>query len=394
MIPLSPVELLVVVIIMVAIAGWRWRQSRTEVHGPLPRASAAQSFAFEEPVLFQGKVGRIADQAPAWQEAMYAIGQKLRRAKVRSILLVHGTFTGDDPVGIVRSLKVIYPKIPPRLEEQARKFIRSNMNALMRDGGNFNPEYVRLMEQGLGSEIPCHEVIWSSENHHIGRLRGTRTLLTHLVHVIREQQVKPGERLLLVGHSHAGQLFALLSLLLEKNDLALALQAVMIEDHKQEIIREELDVVRRVTLDFVTFGSPVRYDWGSSHSEHLLNIINHRGQSDRAGSWRGLFNTAYGDYIQQIGVVGSDLLAGNRRDREWNRLLDQYLGVGADLRVWARLLKARKRVPPFGTTYLVDYKDQGGAVPNGAATIFGHAIYTRFRTMLFNLQVIVDHFYR
>jgi hypothetical protein len=64
--------------------------------------------------------------------------------------------------------------------------------------------------------------VWSSENHHVGRLEGAlglvRALATHA------ELGAPRGRILILGHSHAGQVFALVTQLLSRS---LASEAIL-----------------------------------------------------------------------------------------------------------------------------------------------------------------------
>ncbi len=58
--------------------------------------------------------------------------------------------------------------------------------------------------------IPVRLFNWSSENHHIGRADGAIRLLDELASL----KLQPTQRVLLFGHSHAGNVFALMTNLL------------------------------------------------------------------------------------------------------------------------------------------------------------------------------------
>ena len=123
------------------------------------------------------------------------------------------------------------------------------------------------------------------------------------------------ERILLIGHSHAGQLFALLTTFLEEKEMDL--METNLKDSKiwqlaeaveldKDIIqlKENLKKIDKVYLDIVTFGTPPRYQWGTPTRKgqetnyRLLNVINHRHETV---SIFGLLNTREGDYVQQLG---------------------------------------------------------------------------------------------
>ena len=356
-----------------------------------PRPSSFAFLKFEEIVPFNRAARTLDRQSPFWRDKMLFYGRAMRKANVKAVFFTHGTFTGNDPLGIVRFLKVVYPNLPPNIEARIRAIIRKNNNRFLRDSGNFTPEYVAFFSKALGG-IPCHEFVWSSENHHVGRLRSAIILGETLAQHVEAHKLTANDRILLIGHSHAGQLFALLSLLFHKDDVAKKIMSAL-DPNMAAAAQLAVAALQKVKLDFVTYGMPVRYPWGESCSKRLLNIVNHRGDSYLAGQLRGMLHTRGGDYIQQLGLIGSDLLASHKGDRILNRQLDEILGVGSDVRIWTQELRRRPRVSPFGHTLLVDYLDGAKAIPNGALTLFGHGIYTRHDSMLFNMSLIVNHFY-
>jgi hypothetical protein len=201
-------------------------------------------------------------------------------------------------------------------------------------------------------------------------------------------------RILLIGHSHAGQVFALFAHLVENTSLGQDLLKVVAElKGKPTEFANALHRCRKISFDFATFGTPVIYPWPEQSAKRLVNIINHRGHPYLAGRRRGVPFTLDGDYIQQWGILGSDFVAMTPKERRTNQALDKILGEGLNRSKWGNFRKLRARVSPYGFTYLVDYGDQSQLVPNFFATVFGHGIYTRFDVMEFNLNLICRHLY-
>lgn len=382
---------LVLVFLFLMYAWWRARGART-AHLPIllpPGAENVRRLAFDiEPAFVRKGGDALGAQSDAWRAGMLDVGERLARHHVRAVVFVHGTFTGDDPMGIVRALQVLGSRLGPALERRVRRLVRAGTNAWLGEAGNFTPRYVQLFKDATGQGILCEELVWSSENHHVGRLRGMLALVTTLARLKEQIAMGPPGRLLLIGHSHAGQLFALMSLFRDDEALARAIGEVAFTPEERRSLDQGLATLGGLDVDFVTFGAPVRYPWGRQSAERLLQIVNHRGPGTLAGDWSGILTTRGGDYVQQLGVLGSDTLALSGRDRQVNRQLDEFLEVGLDLRRWQAALREKRRVSPFGITLLVDYGDGGGRFPNAQRTLFGHGVYTRFDAMLFNFRQI------
>ena len=235
---------------------------------------------------------------------------------------------------------------------------------------------------------------WSGENHHAARAQGAvrlaRALALHGGGALRW-----GDRVLLVGHSHGGQLFALLSQLVARShgheELVSAARA---RGEDVAALEEHLTLLRGCSLDVATFGTPVRYGWaGGGARLRLLHVVNDRGGARRAPSLRGLLHTRHGDYVHRLGAPGSDFPAPTVRERAINGRLDRVLGNGRDVRAWLRHVARGLRVAPQGRTVLVDYGDDARAAPNFLATGLGHAAYTRRDAMLFHARLLASHFY-
>ena len=162
--------------------------------------------------------------------------------------------------------------------------------------GNYTPEYVGLFAQALGDErIWCQDFVWSGANHHAARVVGAARLLQQIADRRSSGQLQSGERVLLFGHSHAGQVFAVITQFLSDLPFAHELWEIAEEidrtnSGKQSLSLSSLETVKEkmqgVQLDFVTFGAPPRYRYrGLGQQFRLLQIVNHRGQL----YWEGLF---------------------------------------------------------------------------------------------------------
>ncbi len=356
--------------------------------GHIPSPGAYTHTAFEE-LAPLGASLLPGDPPPAWRDQMFSLGERIAGAGVRSVFFVHGTFVGDDPFDLRRL---------PGPALAATGALGGLVDLLARapktwagESGNFTDAYVRLFAAALGHDIAATAFPWSSANHHAARLCGALGLLAALARARREGPLSG--RVLLIGHSHAGQLFSILSQLLVSERRARDLVCLTRPCERfPDAVRRDLAALRGLRLDIVTLGTPPRYGWGASRRVRLLHIINHRGKAARAGLPDGLPFTRDGDYIQQYGIAGSDTISPVPEDRETNTRLDAVLGVGSDLDRWWENVRHRVRLHNRGFHYLVDYGDSA-SYPNALATLAGHGVYTSATAMLFNARLIVDHFY-
>ena len=148
------------------------------------------------------------------------------------------------------------------------------------------------------------------------------------------------ERLLLWGHSHAGNVFALLTNLLANdreavNDFFAAAGRVGEERADWKQAAERLAAAPSPhplakTLCLVTFGTPVRYGWDRDGYARLLHIVQHRLVNGRAEwlakpalpqSLDDVLQAKYGDWVQSFGVAGTDL---RPMDRETPRYIANW----------------------------------------------------------------------
>lgn len=141
---------------------------------------------------------------------MQQVGRAYRQAGVSSIYLVHGTFVGADALGILSLLGRVYPQAQTFLGSLAK----SAVDLVAGEGGNYTGQYASTFERALQSPgeptIPVRRFHWSSQNNHLGRADGAVRLIDELA----EAGLPPQGRVLLWGHSHAGNVFSLISNLL------------------------------------------------------------------------------------------------------------------------------------------------------------------------------------
>lgn len=344
-----------------------------------------------------------------FQSRLGVVGDRLRQAGVDLVLVVHGTFVGQDMGSVWMELG----RWSPSLREVVSRRSKAWVDALLGERGNYSRRYIEWFEQGLNREGVAHIAVesfdWSGENHHFGRADGAVRLIDHL------QQRKGDQRILLWGHSHAGNVFALATNLVaapaEVRDAFFQAAQVAFRSpvHRgidvpvwQEVwdrFSREPDSVLGDRLDIVTFGTPIRYGWDAGGYRKLLHLIHHRPVPEReeylAGfppSRPGLMEASEGDVIQQIGIAGTNVVPNILFWRTWSadRRLNRLLQPGQSLRRLKRRLELGMRVPEEGHTVLADYGAISGSIAEHHA---GHAIYTLPRWLVFHAEKVVDCFY-
>jgi hypothetical protein len=364
-----------------------------EPEGPAVLVDLAPASVRFEPVAPRGTQSAALElHAPEWRAAMAAVGDQLAAADVVAVVFVHGTFTGTDPLSAYGLVERVLPSsIGPHVARTLRAKTRWTMERLLGDRGNFGPAYVRLFEEAIrpsGERIPCTDFVWSSENHHVGRLEAAlglvRVLATHAELGAPRNAASP--RILVIGHSHAGQIFALVTQLLARS---IATDAIMDVARARGIdiapLESDLAMLARggrrsnvPGIDFVTFGAPNRYAWATVPNIRALHVI--AAPPGGAGE---------GDWVRRLGAEGSDFPPLGGEDRRINATLASSLGHAgfAPARV-ANALRGGIGLPTSGEIAFVEYDEQG-LLTSGLR----HGVYTRMDAMLFHARLVADRLY-
>jgi hypothetical protein len=343
-------------------------------------------------------------------QVLHDLGSVLRSRQVDSVYLVHGTFAGTDSLGLIRELERFVPSVGTEL----RRRQKSVFDAVMGDVGNFSNEFADQLSAAINDEqpssIPVQRFHWTGENLHLARANAAVRLLAELL----DQTATSERRFLLWGHSHAGNVFALLTNLVGGDEdslrsffaagesvFNLSVLSVLDASVWNRVRRQVLNDpqrLQRIHLDIVAFGTPIRYGWESNGYESLLHVIHHRPAAGTPEyrvpfprSVNDLMEARCGDYVQQMGIAGTNFTPYLPAWRSWivERRFRLLLQPGIRARDTLDRLLLGQRVPGEGRTLLVHYPDD---LSGAAQLIFGHAIYTRPEWLSFHAQLVHQHF--
>lgn len=351
-----------------------------------------------------------------------------RKHQIARLVLVHGTFMGDDPFAVADIISSLTTGVK-LLEAPARSLtekLRKNGLAVTRkislDIANYNHETADRLQFLVGDDpqVSLLDPTWSSQNHHLARA----DLAVRLVNLIAESHLAEDRRLMLWGHSHAGQGFAILSNLLsndrEANEQFFA-AAQQTDDHWQkarDFLRQSASpVVQADWVDLCTFGTPVRYGWDPRGCSNLIHISHHRKISDEAPertqplfplhTFPEMVAAKYGDWVQAFAIAGTDVVppGGKTIDDALANILerglqppqhalDTRLIPGQRVRDACARWKTGTRCHADGLNLLVNYKPMGRktrlAVPIEEST-FGHGVYTTKDWLEAHLELVMQH---
>ena len=310
---------------------------------------------------------------------------------VDAIWLVHGTFAGHDALGWFGQLERLIPAAGTVLKDFGKKLT----DVLAGNAGNFPPEFVDLFQEGPETR----RFVWSGENTHSGRCKAAIELLDELL-----QRVDEEPRAMLWGHSHAGNVVALITNLLGAEPwvrdkfLNLVEPLFPIRDDRMCALARvrlafESGLVERLKLDSFNFGSPISYGWDTAGYRKLIHIVNHvplEGQPywlcPLVEAGKNLADRVPGDLVQILGITGSDFLPWllNRTTREVEAELHEFLAPDFSRRDWWSRAKFGMRAADEGETILISYENVDGH----ASQTFGHSVYTKPQWLSFHLDLI------
>jgi hypothetical protein len=369
-------------------------------------------------------VAKTLELLPAVPGEMHALHC---RCRIGRVVLVHGTFVGNDPLGFAAMFDAMAEGaglLSGGLKEMARQ-IRENSPALatavMRDMGTYTTGFRQTFQDLVGDDpaIELLEPKWTSQNHHLARAELAVQLLLQLI----RRPLPDDQRVLLWGHSHAGNAFALLTNLLANDRTWVPRFFEAVGSHTsttfaeaaQELAQSPTPHPMAQNLDIVTFGTPVRYGWDTLGCQRLIHVSYHRPVDPEkplmapppfsmtlAGN---LLTAQQGDWVQQIGIAGTDVPAPNGRDVQTrlSALLERNLPEPPAERAvslfpkgfrdtYARW-KTGTRCHTNGQNLLVDYELSGQKTVTGLPiehSLLGHGVATTVAWLPTHLKLVLE----
>jgi len=352
----------------------------------------------------------------AFYQPVVELGRRAGAAGLTQAYCIHGSFAGNDPLGLVTELSRFLPAVGSQLAAWGKRSVDWAAGEL----GNFTTDYCQRLERGLsagaGRRIPVGLFHWSSQNNHIGRADGAVRLLDELARLGERRPAVADDRktprVLLWAHSHGGNVLALTTCLLAADAAAREeffgvcrafYQRWCLPGHDlphwvrvRDLLAREDHPLRRFAFDLATFGTPIRYGWRLRDSDSLVHWVNHRPAAGLP-EYRAFFSqdprrilqATDGDYVQQLGIAGTNLppnpaaLRTVLADRRLGRLLERDLPRESLIDRWQRGM----RVADAGLALLVDYQEPRG---NPLTLVAGHAVYTRSAWLPFHCRQLAD----
>ena len=335
----------------------------------------------------------------------------LRQHQVAEVILVHGTFAGNDAIGMLREVG----RFSTRFADAIRSIGKSTFDTAAGDLGNYSKSFTdcfsKLINDGQPSTIPVSRYTWSGENHHLGRADGA----IGLIKTILDRGYRRDQRVLCFGHSHGGNVLAMITQLIGASDADRNRFFEITRSYYRNQLTGKIDLPqwessrqaitnfsRRTQfphLDVATFGTPLRYRWNVDLNSKLLHFVQHRSLSTQHASMgtmptcaKDIMQAAGGDYVQQLGICGTDFLQSIFAPRSWipEQKLARLFEGSQRRRDLAKNLKRGHRVSLDGTTLLIDYPD---TPERWNRKLLGHGIYTRQEWLPFHLSEIQQRFY-
>ena len=346
---------------------------------------------------------------------------------VRDVILVHGTFMGDDSFAVAETLTAIGKSVPPlkgplqSLSNQLRQHTKPLTEKVTQDVGNYTVEYKDAFQKLVGSDptVRLMTPTWSGQNHHLARA----DLAVRLLCDLDELGLSSSERVLLWGHSHAGNGFALLSNLLANDHDYVEQFFSAVDSAPNEFWPRARDILLSSpsphplaeSILIAAFGTPVRYGWDQAGYRKLVHILHHRNFSaDDPLVTHRMFpphtlsetiHAEFGDWVQSFGIAGTDVVPPTSRSengkltelveaglQEPQHGLDTKFIVPKRIRDACARWKTGTRCHTDGQNILVRYNECGRKTHLGnpiEEALLGHGVATTTDWLPAHLSLVI-----
>ncbi|RMG35155.1 MAG: hypothetical protein D6725_13110 [Planctomycetota bacterium] len=362
---------------------------------------------------------------------------------ITQAIAVHGTFVGDDPLAVNAWISSLIARraasVAGLVEQQLKRVTGSVTDAILGDRGNFAPHFPQDFRRLTGNEVEAERLVWSGANTHVSRALLALRLLDRL-DSLRLGGFAPGEhRVLLWGHSHAGNGFALLSnLLANAPDSVDAFFDCFVIDELEPTAQRLLRRCRTLlaehdgphpmarALIVVTLGTPVRYGWEKRGLARLFHVSHHvppdpdapeacrppltaacSNNNDplvrKVAAWlddlTAMYEARYGDWVQLFGIAGTDWPpppVARTTEGRLRKFLERDLdpptpeALGERFPVMCHRWSRVTRTHASGRNILLRYVDGEGRRAPEAQIMLGHGIYTRRKWLAAHLALLLQ----
>lgn len=311
--------------------------------------------------------------------------KKLISAKV---YLIHGTFALSAPLkDWVRVVEKRMPQLA-RFAFHFSKLIIDIIYSRASDMGIFTEEYKVKLNQKFNFD--CSLFFWSGHNDHSERILAAVALIDQI-----SRDAPDEENIVIMGHSHAGSIAALLTQIIYNQDFLPLLEKTLKETPLpfSKSYKEISEISRKIRLKkliIITLGMAPRYHFFENPNITILNIIHSPKAFPFARHWLSSFWGPKGDLIQQWALSGSDTKSIFPDQRAANKNLDNILDSGNNIFIWNNELKKLNRISPHGKTILVEFSGGYGFI-NAIKSIMGHGPYTQVKYLEDLWQIIFKH---
>ena len=290
----------------------------------------------------------------------------LSQHHIAGLYFLHGTFAGIYPLGVaeVPLLRHVSGHLGRMIKRQIRGkgYVEQNVIA------------------NLNAAVPTQTIDWSGENHHLGRLNGAYRLLLDLT------PSKAGT-LLVMGHSHAAQLMAMVQHMRLQTDTGLKLLSFASRlGFDEKTLAAKAHSLRPQSFHWVTLGSHLRLDFPVPKQDFLCHFLN-----IKTSTLAFDFITPRGDWIQRIAAEGSDFSPSLPKHRELNRALNQILDEGMSPGIWFKNMRGGVKIGNQGVSFLLDYGDSTTPIIGSVKSLWGHGVYFSEQAIYFQIYQYLSY---